>query len=152
MLLVQRTFTFYDMLLMKNSLRSAEEMLTDEKKTVADILAWCDYMERIEDARAQLYRSTHVYIKDVRDKICSQQIPAGDATINTTTVAAASTTSGSAPLTATSHRRRLKAGSTPNRLPLLPSTVVMMCPKMVPSECLSCLISLEMHPVTAVTM
>ncbi|KAF4723792.1 hypothetical protein FOZ62_008297, partial [Perkinsus olseni] len=42
--------------------------------------------------------------------------------------------------------------STPNRLLLLPSTVVMMCPKMVPLECLSCLISLEMHPVTAVTI
>ncbi|KAF4731186.1 hypothetical protein FOZ62_009315, partial [Perkinsus olseni] len=45
-----------------------EEMLADKKMTGADILAWCDYMESIEDNRPQLYRSTHVSIKDVRDK------------------------------------------------------------------------------------
>ncbi|KAF4649769.1 hypothetical protein FOZ61_001003, partial [Perkinsus olseni] len=78
-----------------------EEMLTDEKMTEADILAWCDYMESIEDNRPQLYRSTHVSIKDVRDKMGSQERPAGDATTNTTTVAAAPTILGSTPLTAT---------------------------------------------------
>ncbi|KAF4752738.1 hypothetical protein FOZ62_026102, partial [Perkinsus olseni] len=80
-----------------------EEVLTDKKMTVADILAWCDYMESIEDNRPQLYRSSHVSIKDVRDKMGSQEGPAGDATTNTTIVAAASTILGSTPLTATNN-------------------------------------------------
>ncbi|KAF4672162.1 hypothetical protein FOL46_009395 [Perkinsus olseni] len=78
-----------------------EDMLTDKKTTVADILAWCDYMESIEDNRPQLYRSTHVFIKDVRDKMDAQQRPAGDGTTYTTTVAVASTILGSTSLTAT---------------------------------------------------
>ncbi|KAF4743080.1 hypothetical protein FOZ62_028572, partial [Perkinsus olseni] len=80
-----------------------EEMLTDKKMTGADILAWCDYMESIEDNRPQLYRSTHVSIKDVRDKMGSQERPAGDAATNTPTVAAASTILGPTPLTATAN-------------------------------------------------
>ncbi|KAF4756276.1 hypothetical protein FOZ62_017545 [Perkinsus olseni] len=48
-------------------------------------------------------RFTHASIKDVRDKISSQERPVNDATANTTTVAAASIPSGSTPLTATTN-------------------------------------------------
>ncbi|KAF4687324.1 hypothetical protein FOZ60_004147 [Perkinsus olseni] len=76
-----------------------EEMLTDEKTTVADILTWCDYMESIEDTRPQLYRSANVSIKDVRDRMGSQERPVGDVIITTT---AAALIAGSTPFTVTS--------------------------------------------------
>ncbi|KAF4754323.1 hypothetical protein FOZ63_005354, partial [Perkinsus olseni] len=76
-----------------------EEMLTDKKKSVADILTWCDYMESIENSRPQMYRSASVSTKDVRDKMGSQGRPAGDVTITTT---AAASFAGSTPFTVTS--------------------------------------------------
>ncbi|KAF4661132.1 hypothetical protein FOZ61_003489 [Perkinsus olseni] len=77
-----------------------EEMLTDKKTTVADILTWCDYMESIEDTRPQLYRSANVSIKDVRDRMGSQERSVGDDVIITATAAAS--IAGSTPLTVTS--------------------------------------------------
>ncbi|KAF4707058.1 hypothetical protein FOZ62_009332, partial [Perkinsus olseni] len=63
-----------------------EEMLTDEKTTVADILTWCDYMESIEDTRPQLYRSANVSIKDVRDRMGSQERPVGSTPFTVTSI------------------------------------------------------------------
>ncbi|KAF4741106.1 hypothetical protein FOZ62_013584, partial [Perkinsus olseni] len=77
-----------------------EEMLTDNKTTVADILTWCDYMESIEDTRPQLYRSANVSIKDVRDRTGSQERSVGDDVIITATAAAL--IAGSTPFTVTS--------------------------------------------------
>ncbi|KAF4683517.1 hypothetical protein FOZ60_009018 [Perkinsus olseni] len=76
-----------------------EEMLTDKKKSVADILTWCDYMESIENTRPQMYRSVSVSIKDVRDKMGSQERPADDVIITTT---AAASIADSTPFTVTS--------------------------------------------------
>ncbi|KAF4709123.1 hypothetical protein FOZ62_031443, partial [Perkinsus olseni] len=55
-----------------------EEMLADEEKTFADILAWCGYMESIEDTRPQLYRSTHVSIEDAFDQSIDPAEASGD--------------------------------------------------------------------------
>ncbi|KAF4739266.1 hypothetical protein FOZ63_006868, partial [Perkinsus olseni] len=83
----------------EESADKCEEMLTDEKKSVADILTWCDYMESIESTRLQMYRSASVSIEDVRDNMDSQERPVGDVIITTT---AAASIAGSTPLTVTS--------------------------------------------------